>query len=111
MVHPALQTNCRRRGIPIFHPDTLVQHYLRPEEMKPFYAQALEDGAARQQLQIQGTPQGTPRNHAGGASTSEAVAAGDSGALGQPGCGGAGGAADPAAALYAQVVAMGLLRR
>lgn len=27
------------RPIPIFRPDTLVQHYLRPEEMKPFYTQ------------------------------------------------------------------------
>lgn len=27
------------RPIPIFRPDTLVQHYLAPEEMKPFYSQ------------------------------------------------------------------------
>ena len=27
------------RPIPIFRPDTLVQHYLRPEEMRPFYKQ------------------------------------------------------------------------
>ncbi|KXZ47393.1 hypothetical protein GPECTOR_35g831 [Gonium pectorale] len=30
------------RPIPIFRPDTLVQHYLRPEEMRPFHQQALE---------------------------------------------------------------------
>ncbi|GFR43600.1 hypothetical protein Agub_g4697 [Astrephomene gubernaculifera] len=30
------------RPLPTFRPDTLVQHYLRPEEMRPFYQQALE---------------------------------------------------------------------
>ena len=28
------------RPLPTFRPDTLVQHYLRPEEMAPFYKQA-----------------------------------------------------------------------
>ncbi len=27
------------RAIPLFHPSTIVQHYLRPEEMRPFYQQ------------------------------------------------------------------------
>jgi hypothetical protein len=27
------------RGIPIFKPTTVVQHYLKPEEMAPFHAQ------------------------------------------------------------------------
>lgn len=27
------------RPLPIFRPDTLVQHYLQPEEMRPFYMQ------------------------------------------------------------------------
>ncbi|EFJ51082.1 hypothetical protein VOLCADRAFT_116659 [Volvox carteri f. nagariensis] len=34
------------RPIPIFRPDTLVQHYLRPEEMQPFFQQALEAASA-----------------------------------------------------------------
>jgi hypothetical protein len=29
------------RGIPIFDGGTLVQHYLRPEEMRPFHSQVL----------------------------------------------------------------------
>lgn len=27
------------RPLPTFRPDTLVQHYLKPEEMRPFYLQ------------------------------------------------------------------------
>jgi hypothetical protein len=27
------------RGIPVFKPTTVVQHYLSPEEMAPFHAQ------------------------------------------------------------------------
>eukprot|EP00951_Prasinocladus_malaysianus_P005031 scaffold35777_cov40-Prasinocladus_malaysianus.AAC.2 len=27
------------RPMPIFRPDTIVQHYLQPAEMKPFYLQ------------------------------------------------------------------------
>ncbi len=34
------------RAIPIFHPGTVVQHYLRPEEMRPFYVQARAAAAA-----------------------------------------------------------------
>ena len=30
------------RPLPTFRPDTLVQHYLRPEEMKPLYQQVGE---------------------------------------------------------------------
>ncbi|PNH05204.1 Lactosylceramide 1,3-N-acetyl-beta-D-glucosaminyltransferase B [Tetrabaena socialis] len=41
------------RPIPIFRPDTLVQHYLTPEEMRPFYQQALASAAA-------GAPQPAP---------------------------------------------------
>jgi hypothetical protein len=32
---------CPYRGIPIFKPTTIVQHYLRPEEMMPFHKQVL----------------------------------------------------------------------
>lgn len=33
------------RGIPIFKPDTVVQHYLTPEEMAPFHAQVSSSAA------------------------------------------------------------------
>ncbi|GLI58874.1 hypothetical protein VaNZ11_000643 [Volvox africanus] len=66
------------RPIPIFRPDTLVQHYLRPEEMRPFYQQALEaaaSGSVASTSYQQGPEDSVP------------------------------------AQLYAQLVAMGLLRR
>ncbi len=31
------------RAIPIFDRNTIVQHYLRPEEMMPFFVQAMDD--------------------------------------------------------------------
>ncbi|CAD7704359.1 unnamed protein product [Ostreobium quekettii] len=33
------------RAIPLFHADTVVQHYMRPEEMKPFFDNAIEAAA------------------------------------------------------------------
>ncbi|GLC45049.1 hypothetical protein PLESTF_001555600 [Pleodorina starrii] len=71
------------RPIPIFRPDTLVQHYLRPEEMRPYYTQALEAAA-------------------GGGGGGGADAGGSSQ--------GAYGSSAPAQ-LYDQLVSLGLLRR
>ncbi len=78
----------------MFHPATLVQHYLRPEEMRPFYQQALAHA----------------RGGAGAADSSGGGGGGASGSGAASGSGG-GGAGDPAADLYAQLVSMGLLRR
>lgn len=83
----------------MFHPATLVQHYLRPEEMRPFYQQALEH--ARRAAAA------APGGSGGGAAAP--APAGASGSGGAAGGGGSGG--DPAGALYAQLVSMGLLRR
>ncbi|GBF93985.1 hypothetical protein Rsub_06234 [Raphidocelis subcapitata] len=100
------------RGIPIFHPSTLVQHYLRPEEMGPFYSQALQH--ARHQREGGGDAAA-----AAGPAEAGGPAAGRSGGGGGGGGGGDGGVdggtdaggEDPAAQLYSQLVAMGLLRR
>lgn len=95
------------RGIPIFHPSTLVQHYLRPEEMAPVYSQALQH--ARQQ---QGREGAAATTH-GIAEANGSTAGLGGGSGGQGGGGGlsVGAEGDPAAQLYYQLVAMGLLRR
>ncbi|KAI8464209.1 MAG: galactosyltransferase-domain-containing protein [Monoraphidium minutum] len=121
------------RGIPVFHPATLVQHYLRPEEMKPFYDQALEH--ARQQQQQQQQQQQEQQQAGASPSAGPTVSAptaavadggcGDGGSGDEPGAGAAaapqagasggctdgGGGGGAAAELYAQLVALGLLRR
>jgi galactosylxylosylprotein 3-beta-galactosyltransferase len=76
------------RAIPIFHPNTIVQHYLKPEEMKPFYVQACAAAAA-----ITNAP--TSRN-SNGPELSSRNAAERSGAPEQ---------------LYEKLVDLGLLRR
>ncbi len=70
------------RPIPIFHSSTIVQHYLKAEEMKPFYKQALESAAAAT---------------AGGSTELDALKQG----TGQT----------PPEQLYSTLVQMGLLRR
>lgn len=83
---PVLPTHDDRvrpyRALPVYHPDTIVQHYLTPEEMAPFHEQALASA-------------GHGRGAGGASSSSNTV----------------GDAAGPAEHLYAQLVAMGLLRR
>ena len=91
------------RAIPIFHPDTIVQHYLRPEEMKPFYVEA--------------------RRAAASASAGAQAPEGEAGALSLPAfpsdgtnsvpssVAGASDAGLAPAQLYATLVEMGVLRR
>mmetsp|Transcript_26122 Transcript_26122/g.66490 ORF Transcript_26122/g.66490 Transcript_26122/m.66490 type:complete len:322 (+) Transcript_26122:142-1107(+) len=89
------------RLLPTFRPDTLVQHYLRPEEMRPFYAQALEAAAA-----------GGPRQGAGdGMNSTCSSVPGGAASTSQPGGSGSEGGRDAAAQLYDTLVGMGLLRR
>lgn len=70
------------RGIPVFKPTTIVQHYLAPEELAPFHAQVLEHMSSQRKGE-------------------DAPAASDAAPSGST-------SADE---LYSQLVQMGLLRR
>jgi len=90
----------------MFNPDTLVQHYLQPEEMKPFYLQALEH--TRQQQREQQGSMGVARGRSSDSAAAGAgpvVSSSSSSAAQQP------QGSDAAGELYAQLVQMGLLRR
>lgn len=89
------------RGIPIFQPSTVVQHYLTPEEMVPFHKQVLE---ALQQQQHGGSTAAAPAE-----AEPAATAAPRSGSQQQQPTSGSGLSAPDE--LYAQLVQLGLLRR
>ena len=42
------------RPLPTFRPDTIVQHYLRPEEFAPYYTQALESDLEQGTAEVNG---------------------------------------------------------
>lgn len=98
------------RPIPMFRADTVVQHYMRAEEMKPYYNQALQ-AAEQQQQQLQ---------DAGSPGECEALAGGSAAKNGPTGCAPtsaqpcASGLQSPSGAaeqLYSTLVQLGLLRR
>lgn len=90
------------RAIPIFHPDTIVQHYLRPEEMKPFYVEARQ-AAASATIGAQALE--------GGAGTLSSPQFPSHGTGSAPSAADASDSGSAPAQLYATLVEMGLLRR
>jgi len=99
------------RPLPIYRPGTLVQHYLRPEEMKPYYENALQEAAAAaagSSVRLNSEAQAAAET---GAEVAGRSGAGEGGAAGTSQGPGPAPGASPPEQLYDMLVQMGLLRR